>query len=45
VTGTFTVSADMVAVPRWTSTPEPNVATYHWMLIASGAPSLVDLSN
>ena len=45
VTATFTVSADMVAVPRWTSTPEPNVATYHWMLIASGAPSLVDLSN
>ena len=29
VIATSTVSADMVAVPRWTVTPEPNVATYH----------------
>ena len=43
--GTLTVVADNVDSPRWTVTPEPNVATYHWMLIASGAPSFVTLSN
>ena len=33
VIGTLTVAADNVDSPRWTVTPEPNVATYHWMLI------------